>query len=561
MNGAKSYIVGKGAVCSMGNSLAEIVANVETSISGVKLSEKAYANGQSFPLGEVDADFATQYNISNIEMYSRLEQMMIASTLDATKNSNVDLSSPSTLFIFSSTKGNIDNLRHGESDYIFTMANKVASYFKNSNKPVCISNACISGVLATVYAHRLLQQGSYDNIIVVGGDLLTDFVVSGFDSFRSLSHSVCKPYDKDRDGISLGEGASTLILSNKKTIPNCYYIAGGATSNDANHISGPSRTGEELAHAITTAMEEARISASDVVFVNMHGTATVYNDEMESKALAVAGLTKSTVVSEKGYFGHTLGCSGVLELALSVALAEKDEIAKTIGFENTGTPVVLNVSKELIKEKNCDVFIKTGSGFGGCNAAVVVSNRTSEDKKTSTKVSYSQRTEISISNNPCDTDFKTYIKGLFGSVSEPYMKFSKMDDYCKLGTTAIELLLNKAGGLSKFDPYEIALVVNTDTGCIESDLAHLDNITAEEYNSSPAIFVYTLPNVVAGEICIKNKFKGEGVTIVGKEDDPKKIVEEFCCDTNTKIAIYLYVDKYEDSFNVKAMLFEREVNA
>lgn len=561
MSEAKSYIVGKGAVCAMGNSLAEIVANVETGISGVKISEKTYANGQSFPLGEADADFATQYNISNIEAYSRLEQMMIASTLDATKNSNVDLSSPSTLFIFSSTKGNIDNIRRGESDYIFTMANKVASYFKNSNKPLCISNACISGVLATVYAHRLIQRGDYDTIIVVGGDLLTDFVVSGFDSFRSLSHNVCKPYDKDRDGISLGEGASTLILSNKKAIPNCYYIAGGATSNDANHISGPSRTGEELAHAITTAMEEARISASDVVFVNMHGTATVYNDEMESKALAVAGLTKSTVVSEKGYFGHTLGCSGVLELALSVALAEKDEIAKTIGFENTGTPVVLNVSKELIKEKNCDVFIKTGSGFGGCNAAVVVSNRTSEDKKTSVKVSYSQRTEISISNNPCDTDFKTYIKGLFGSVSEPYMKFSKMDDYCKLGTTAIELLLNKAGGLSKFDPYEIALVVNTDTGCIESDLAHLDNITAEEYNSSPAIFVYTLPNVVAGEICIKNKFKGEGVTIVGKKGDPKKIVEEFCCDANTKIVIYLYVDKYEDSFYAKAILFERGVDA
>ena len=132
-----------------------------------------------------------------------------------------------------------------------------------------------------------------------------------------------------------------------------------------------------------------------------------------------------------------------------------------------------------------------------------------------------------------------------------------MDDYCKLGTTAVQLLLNKAGGLSQYDPYEIALIINTDSGCIESDLAHSDNITADEYISSPAIFVYTLPNVVAGEICIKNKIKGEGVTLVNDTDDPKKIVEEFCCGTNTKAAIYLYVNKCGERFSAKAILFVR----
>lgn len=558
MNGAKSYIVGKGAVCALGNSLSEIISNVEIGISGVRNGANTYANGQSFPLGSVGSDFATQYDIVNQAGLSRLEQMMIASTLDASKDTNIDISSPSTLFIFSTTKGNIDKLCHKEGDYIFNLAQKVTSYFENPNKPLCISNACISGVLAAVYAHRLLQQGEFKNIVVVGGDLLTDFVVSGFDSFRSLSHNVCKPYDKDRDGISLGEGASTIIFSRETNIPNCYYIAGGATSNDANHISGPSRTGEELAHAITTAMNEAEVTASDVAFVNMHGTATVYNDEMESKALAAAGLTDSIVVSTKGYFGHTLGCSGVLELAVSIALAEKNEIAKTIGFEETGTPVVLNVSKKLIKDKKCNVFIKTGSGFGGCNAAVVVSDKVCEDAKPNVKTNYSQIDSIKIEKDLSTSDFKSYIKGLFSSVSEPYMKFSKMDDYCKLGTTAIELLLNKVGGLSQYNPYEISLIINTDTGCIESDLSHSDNITAEVFNSSPAIFVYTLPNVVAGEISIKNKFKGEGVTIVGKTDNPKRIVEEFCCDSNTKIAIYLYVDKFGDEFSAEAILFQRK---
>ncbi|MEE1062209.1 MAG: beta-ketoacyl synthase N-terminal-like domain-containing protein [Paludibacteraceae bacterium] len=557
MKGAKSYIVGKGAVCALGNSLSEIVANIEAGKSGVKNGSKSYANGQSFPLGAVDGAFFSQYDIADRSAYSRLEQMMISSTLDAAKDTTVDFSSTSTLFIFSTTKGNIDNLNHDQSDYIHSLADNVVAYFKNPNKPICVSNACISGVSAVIYAHRLIQRGEYKNIIVVGGDLLTDFVVSGFDSFRSLSHNVCKPYDKDRDGISLGEGASSLILSSETNAPNCYYIAGGATSNDANHISGPSRTGEELAHAITTALNEAGLKTSDVSFVNMHGTATVYNDEMESKALAVAGLADSIVVSTKGYFGHTLGCSGVLELAVSTALAEKGKIAKTLGFEETGTPVKLNVSQTTIKDKPCDVFMKTGSGFGGCNAAVVVSNRNFEAKEMRATNTYTQTESVELSEMDCNSDFKTYIKGLFASVSEPYMKFSKMDDYCRLGTTAVQLLLDKVGGLSQYDPYEIALIVNTDTGCIESDLAHWDNITADEYVSSPAIFVYTLPNVVAGEICIKNKFKGEGVTLVGNADDPKTIVERFCGGTDTKAVIYLYVDKCDDKFSAKSILFVR----
>lgn len=557
MKGAKSYIVGKGAVCALGNSLSEIVANIEAGKSGVKNGSKSYANGQSFPLGAVDGAFFSQYDIADRSAYSRLEQMMISSTLDAAKDTTVDFSSTSTLFIFSTTKGNIDNLNHDQSDYIHSLADNVVTYFKNPNKPICVSNACISGVSAVIYAHRLIQRGEYKNIIVVGGDLLTDFVVSGFDSFRSLSHNVCKPYDKDRDGISLGEGASSLILSSETNAPNCYYIAGGATSNDANHISGPSRTGEELAHAITTALNEAGLKTSDVSFVNMHGTATVYNDEMESKALAVAGLADSIVVSTKGYFGHTLGCSGVLELAVSTALAEKGKIAKTLGFEETGTPVKLNVSQTTIKDKPCDVFMKTGSGFGGCNAAVVVSNRNFEAKEMRATNTYTQTESVELSEIDCNSDFKTYIKGLFASVSEPYMKFSKMDDYCRLGTTAVQLLLDKAGGVSQYDPYEIALIVNTDTGCIESDLAHWDNITADEYVSSPAIFVYTLPNVVAGEICIKNKFKGEGVTLVGNADDPKTIVERFCGGTDTKAVIYLYVDKCDDKFSAKSILFVR----
>jgi len=144
----------------------------------------------------------------------------------------------------------------------------------------------------------------------------------------------------------------------------------GATSNDANHISGPSRTGEELAMAISRAIGEAGIEASAVDMVSAHGTATMYNDEMEAKAFGLSGLLHSEVHSFKGYTGHTLGAAGVVESAMVAEAIKRQLLIPSPGYENNGVSQQLKITTTM-KPAAINYVLKTASGFGGCNASVV----------------------------------------------------------------------------------------------------------------------------------------------------------------------------------------------
>ena len=145
--------------------------------------------------------------------------MGILSVSDAAAKCEIVLESYRTLFIVSTTKGNVNLLRDTENQdpikesvYLWHSARKISRFFNNPNEPLVISNACISGISAQIVAHRLLQTGNYDNAIVIGIDELSKFVVSGFLSFKALSNEVCKPFDVNRSGLNLGEGGLTLIL-------------------------------------------------------------------------------------------------------------------------------------------------------------------------------------------------------------------------------------------------------------------------------------------------------------------------------------------------------------
>ena len=214
---------------------------------------------------------------------------------------------------------------------LFTSAKLVADYFHNPNKPVVVSNACISGLTSLLTAKRLIQSGIYKHAIVAGADVISKFILSGFQSFQAVSDKPCKPFDENRNGISLGEAAGTIVLSCEQRGKGNTVFQSGAVSNDANHISGPSRTGEELCIAVRKALTEAAVDSREVSFVCAHGTATIYNDEMEAKAFSLAGLESIPVNSLKGYYGHTLGAAGLIETILSVHSLEANIVLPTAG--------------------------------------------------------------------------------------------------------------------------------------------------------------------------------------------------------------------------------------
>jgi 3-oxoacyl-[acyl-carrier-protein] synthase-1 len=311
--------------------------------------------------------------------YTKFEKLIIASVDEALKQSGINVKDDKTLLIISTTKGNISLLESEVYDEqlqkkiaLHTSAKLITAHFGFINQPLIISNACISGSLAIITGMRVIQSGKYDNVVVTGADIITKFILSGFKSFQALSNGLCKPFDADRNGINLGEAAATVVLSSNRKNADGIKVISGAVSNDANHISGPSRTGNELYQCIAAAMDDARLSKENIDFISAHGTATIYNDEMEAKAIALAGLTSQPVNSLKAFYGHTLGAAGLVESIISIESLQQNTILPTKGFEVHGVSQSINVCKEII-HKQINTCIKTASGFGGCNAAVIFS--------------------------------------------------------------------------------------------------------------------------------------------------------------------------------------------
>jgi 3-oxoacyl-[acyl-carrier-protein] synthase-1 len=369
------YVVADNIVSPLGKTTADNFSALKTGETAVKQHvDEAISNQPIFAsLFDKEEDFYEDTE----QKYTRFERLLIASVGDALQDSDINIGDEKTVLILSSTKGNISLLETEDNTpelnariSLSASAKLIAEHFGFKNQPVIISNACISGVLAIITGMRLLRTGQYENAVIVGTDVVSRFIVSGFQSFQALSKEVCKPFDQSRDGLNLGEGAGTIILSTNKKYDDNIKVLGGSVSNDANHISGPSRTGEELAFAINSALKDAGKQAADIGFISAHGTATVFNDEMEANAITIAGLQHVPLNSLKGNYGHTLGAAGLIESIISIQSLKQGLVLPTYGYQENGVTNAVNVCSSAI-QINAGSFIKTASGFGGCNAAVI----------------------------------------------------------------------------------------------------------------------------------------------------------------------------------------------
>ncbi|MDR1973059.1 MAG: beta-ketoacyl synthase [Bacteroidales bacterium] len=650
-----AYLGSSSMRCALGNSTENVFERIMRYESGVK---DGFAHTE--------------------QHYESIEALAIPCIDEVLENSDVSLATPDTLLILSTTKGNVQLLEKGgagdgglrgagdgglrgvpEDVFLGVTANKIASHFNAANKPLVISNACISGVSAIIVAQRLVADGTYNNVVVVGADILCPFIVEGFRSFKSLDSNRCKPYDTMRSGLNLGEGCGTVLVTSfaDKAVQPVVTVCGGSISNDANHISGPSRTGDGLYFAMKKAVENSGITFDDISFLNMHGTATAYNDDMESKAVNLAGLNDVPLNGLKSYLGHTLGASGVIEVVLAAEQMRRGIVFGTLGYENNGVACPLNVCGEhrLVggargtcgeraggergsgdgmgagaagserrgsvgmgagvagseRRGSRDVCegaaggaggsagvagdvrgsgegmwgvryaLKTASGFGGCNAAVVLAEcggvsegavqgndggmqRTDEDtgecgghvrdssgypfascqtggyrtdecalqnddscrevvneqkigadsptlrKGTSLETerifcgSPAVRKSVSLPSAGARPNFDEFIREKYHGLGQPNLKFFKMDNLAKLGYVAAAELLDDYD----FEPSEIGIVLSNHSASLDTDIRHQRVLT------SPAVFVYTLPNVTAGEICIHHHIMGENTFFI-----------------------------------------------
>ncbi len=432
------------------------------------------------------------------------------------KDREAALKAARTAFVLSTTKGNVEQLAT-ETEYILPSesADRIAARTGLTGDCYVVCNACISGLSALILADRLLDSGAYDYAVVCGIDVQSDFIVSGFQSFKALSAEECRPFDIERLGLNLGEAAATLILAARPAEGGGWTIADGAMSNDAYHISAPAKKGTGLQKVLNTLMEGQQ--PEEMAMINAHGTATMFNDQMEGSALRECGLTDIPVTGLKGYFGHTMGAAGVLETIVCMHALEQGIIPGTRGFTEIGVSGQLKISKEA-RETDKRQFIKLLSGFGGCNAGIrCVWNGQAKERTAAGHCTTLHKVRITaktadIDGQPLAVEHQgtEMLKALYKTCVGDYPKFYKMDRTCQLGFVATELLLQAEGKERTEEREDRGVIFFNHHSTTDTDRKFYASISDKEaYYPSPSVFVYTLPNILTGEIAIRNHYQGE----------------------------------------------------
>lgn len=566
-----AYIIADNIISPLGETSEENYLSVKAGRSGIHAYEPGTCNiPEGFYASLLFEDFET---------------LALRSAQKAIANARLELKGKRTVFILSSTKGNIE-----ENISLTDSAQRIASQLGIDAKPIVVCNACISGLSALILGNRLIDSSLYDAAIVCGCDTPRQFILSGFQSLKALSPEPCRPFDMERMGLNLGEAAATLILSKNPIQGNSWRMGDGFIRNDAFHISTPSKTADGLYLSLQRTLESFTKEISStckqidmkahLAFINAHGTATLFNDQMESVAIGRAGLSDLPANAYKSFWGHTMGAAGILETIISMKAIDDDTILGTRGFSELGVSGKMNICAEN-RPTDKKGFIKMLSGFGGCNATIWAAKSPEREyidlsQKEQQKREFTTTHAIRITPEEVVLDHQKLWEGnqnanekleeqegaghhsllttLYKQMIGNYPKFYKMDGLSRLGFVASEILLNAEKGETD---KERAIIFFNHSSSIASDRNYKESINDKNnYFPSPSIFVYTLPNIVTGEIAIRNHFHGETSFFILPDKDERmmeEILQASCLDDQSKSFLTGWID-YEDERHFEADL-------
>lgn len=587
-----AYIIADNIISPLGETSEENYLSVKAGRSGIRAYEPGTCNiPEGFYASLLFEDFETltlrsaQKAIANALKNIGNGQKNMGNELKTIGNARLELKGKHTAFILSSTKGNIE-----ENISLADSAQRIACQLGIDSKPIVVCNACISGLSALILGNRLVDSGLYDAAIVCGCDTPRQFILSGFQSLKALSSEPCRPFDMERMGLNLGEAAATLILSKNPIQGNSWRMGDGFIRNDAFHISTPSKTADGLYLSLQRTLESFTKEISSaceqidlkehLAFINAHGTATLFNDQMESVAIGRSGLSDLPANAYKSFWGHTMGAAGILETIISMKAIDDDTILGTRGFSELGVSGKMNICAEN-RPTDKKGFIKMLSGFGGCNATIWAAKSSKSEmialsQKEQQKCEFTTTHAIRITPEEVVLDHQKLWEGnqnanekleeqegaghhslltsLYKQMIGNYPKFYKMDGLSRLGFVASEILLNAEKGETD---KERAIIFFNHSSSIASDRNYKESINDKDnYFPSPSIFVYTLPNIVTGEIAIRNHFHGETSFFILPDKDERlmeEILQASCRDAQSNSFLTGWID-YEDERHFEADL-------
>lgn len=387
--GEPCSIIAMEIVTALGVGTQQVWAEMMHKTCGIRLMNR-FARGKyrTDVAGEISAEAETAIR-EQLEAPDETRAYLLAlyvgtEALRQAVDAEPGLRQAQTGLVLASTKAEIEELERavsgagerGRARYsLSVMAREISARLGLTGPVVAVSNACASGLIGIIQAARMLDRGAAEAMLVIGVDALADFIIAGFSCLGALGEEPCRPYDESRDGLSLGEGAGAFLIVRGRREPGrrLGMIRGWGVSNDATHITAPSRTGEGLKLAIGKALAMSGMKPEDIHYVNGHGTATVFNDAMEAEAISAIFVDGRTpVTSMKGYFGHTLGAAGIVEAALCIEAIREGIIPASLGLKKLGVEKKIRVETDHLRLEELKNVLTVKSGFAGVNAALIL---------------------------------------------------------------------------------------------------------------------------------------------------------------------------------------------
>lgn len=390
------FVTGKGVVTALGIGVDANLKALKSQKTGIKQNTLLQNLTTDTFVGELsfsNSQLKKQLGISEDSSVPRTALLGLFAAKEALGNTLLD-NSVKTGFINGTTVGGMDltenyfrevyldenheNFAVTATHDLGTVTNIIADACGTPGYVNTISTACSSSANSIMLGARMIKAGLIDRVLVGGTDAIANFTISGFRSLMIYDNEICKPFDNNRNGLNLGEGAGFILLENEKSLKQSQNkvlanLIGWSNANDAFHQTGTSPNGDGATKAMQRALIQANLTSKDIDYVNAHGTATDTNDNSESNALKRVFGDGIEFSSTKGYTGHTLGASGGIEAVISILSLQEQSIFPNINWK---TPMegfsVLPVT-EYQENKSIATVMSNSFGFGGNSSSLIFS--------------------------------------------------------------------------------------------------------------------------------------------------------------------------------------------
>jgi len=392
----KVYVTGIGIISAIGLDVAENFNSLKTLKHGIgKLENFETVHSQTLPCGEIklnNSQLAELLGISICPDFSRTALLGMIAAKEALTNAGLTGSEKLNIGVISATTvGGMDrtemlcrNITHENRNFIIShvcgdSTEKIADFMGITGFASTISTACSSSINSVMSGAEMIKNNLLDRVIAGGTDSLSKFTLNGFNSLMILDKNHNRPFDKQRNGLNLGEGAAFMVLESENVVNGredkiLCELTGYANANDAFHQTASSDNGEGAFLAMSNAIEKSNLTVEDIDFINAHGTGTINNDLTEAIAIRrLFGEHDPLFSSTKPFTGHTLGAAGAIEAVFSILSLRNHMIFPNLNFSEPMEEVPVTPVTELMENVTIRNVLSNSFGFGGNDSSLIFS--------------------------------------------------------------------------------------------------------------------------------------------------------------------------------------------